>query len=129
MLARAAAEVPVDGKLLRCCSGIVLDFCKPDFVQLTSDRRDSWRRRYATHGLSIDGVISQLSDIKKTFNTKVYFGIGLHPMSASAWFHDDFRQAYRRRVDAMRMLPESHGRLLCLGETGVDFAHSKNYAA
>jgi len=100
-----------EARLLRRCSAVVIDWCKPDHIVGPA-------RASKNYAYSVDVLAAAARDVERDLGLRLHFGLGVHPTAAEDWTND-LRDTLTRRF---REPGENLNRgLVCIGEMGLDY--------
>ena len=100
-----------EARLLRRCSAVVIDWCKPDYI--VGLQRGS---KYYAYG--VDALVAAARGVERDIGLRLHFGLGVHPTAAEEWTSEVSDILARRLREPDENLKRG---LVCMGEMGLDY--------
>ena len=100
-----------EARLLRRCSAVVIDWCKPDHIV-------GLERGSKHYAYGVDALAAAARGVERDIGLRLHFGLGVHPTAAEEWTSDIGDILARRLREPDENLRRG---LVCMGEMGLDY--------
>jgi Tat protein secretion system quality control protein TatD with DNase activity len=100
-----------EARLLRRCSAVVIDWCRPDHIV-------GPERGTKNYAFGIDALAAAARDVERDIGLRLHFGLGVHPTAAEEWTNELHDILTRRLREPDEKLKRG---LVCMGEMGLDY--------